>query len=140
MDEVATMRELQMPSDELAERLRREVEPKQELTGLRMSVMGGSNPTALLSLSDAAGFLKIGSYEEAIRPNSQETIGYVDIAALESWTRVVLGDEELADAIHEENAAGEPFGAVAPRVKKLLQLRVLQVASMIDGEAAQAAS
>lgn len=125
-------RELAQPSPELAERLRREVSQPERLTGLKMSVMGGSNPVALYSLAQVASFLKIGTYEEAIRPNNQETIGYIDLGALEKWVREVLHDEELADAIAEEARAGEPFGIVAPRVREILMTRSLQVAPYRD--------
>lgn len=119
--------ELTQPSPELAERLRREVGQDEMITGMKMSLMGGANPISLYSLAGAASFLKIGSYEEAMRPNNQETIGYIDLSALERWVRGVFGDEELADAIKAEVDKGEPFGIVAPRVKQLLQTRALQV-------------
>ncbi len=109
--------ELKEPSAELAARLRAEVGQSDKITGLKMSVMGGTNPMPLYSLAAAASFLRIGSYEEAMRPNSQETIGYIDLTALEAWVRGVFGDDELADAIKAENATGEAFGIVAPRVK-----------------------
>jgi hypothetical protein len=128
--------ELTQPSAEQTGRLRRTVSQPERLTGLKMSVMGGSNPVALYSLPSVASFLKIGTYEEAIRPNNQETIGYIDLGALETWVREVLGDEELADAIKAEVALGEPYGKVAPRVRELLQLRSLQVAP--SAEAADA--
>ncbi|MHB9002581.1 MAG: hypothetical protein ACYC6C_00765 [Coriobacteriia bacterium] len=108
--------------------LRRNVESEERLVGIKMSVMGGANQTPLYSLASAADFLKIGTYEEAMRPNSQETIGYIDLGALEQWIRGVFGDEELADAIQSETAKGEAFGIVAPRIRELLQTRALQVA------------
>jgi len=125
-------RVLTEPSPELAERLRREVSQDEHLTGLQMSVMSGSNPVALYSLAQVASFLKIGTYEQAIRPNNQETIGYIDLGALEKWVREVLEDVELADAIAEETAAGEAFGIVAPRVREILMTRALQVAPYKD--------
>jgi hypothetical protein len=125
-------RELTQPLPELAERLRREVSQDERIIGLKMSVMGGSSPVALYSLAQAASFLKIGTYEEAIRPNSQETVGYIDLGALQTWVREVLEDEELADAIAEEMRAGEPFGIVAPRVREILMFRSLQVAPYRD--------
>ena len=128
-------RELTQPSAELAERLRREVSQDERLTGLQMSVMSGSNPVALYSLAQAASFLRIGTYEEAIRPNNQETIGYIDLGALEKGVREVLEDAELADAIAEETAAGEAFGIVAPRVREILMFRSLQVAPYRDPSA-----
>lgn len=126
------MTELTQPSPELAERLRREVGQDERITGMKMSVMGGANPMPLYSLTDVASFLKIGSYEEAMRPNNQETIGYIDLNALEVWFREVFADEELADAIKAEVATGEAFGFVAPRVKQLLQTRALQVSESGD--------
>lgn len=120
--------ELTQPSPELAERLRAEVGQDERLTGMKMSVMGGANPVSLYSLASAASFLKIGTYEEAMRPNNQETIGYIDLPALEIWVREVLGDAELADAIQAEIVTGDAFGIAAPRVKVLLQTRALQVA------------
>lgn len=123
------MTELTQPTPELAERLRREVGPQERLTGMKMSVMGGSNPTPLYNLASVASFLRIGKYEDAIRPNSQETIGYIDLPAVATWIRGVFGDDELADAIQAEVDSGEPFGVVAPRVRELLQVRALQVAS-----------
>lgn len=124
--------ELATPSPELAERLLREVGQDERLTGLKMSVMGGSNPVALYSLAQVASFLKIGTYEQAIRPNNQETIGYIDLGALEKWVREVLEDVDLADAIAAETAGGEPFGIVAPRVREILMARALQVAPFSD--------
>lgn len=126
--------ELQQPSAELAERLRRQLGNDEMLTGLKMSVMGGSNAQPLYSLPAAANFLQIGSYEEAMRPNSQATIGYIDLGALERWVRGVFGDDELADAINAEIATGDKYGIAAPRVKELLQVRSLQVAPQ-DAEA-----
>jgi hypothetical protein len=140
MEERAVARVLTEPSPELAERLRREVSQNERLTGLQMSVMGGSNPVALYSLAQVASFLKIGTYEQAIRPNNQETIGYIDLGALEKWVREVLGDVELADAIAEETAAGEAFGIVAPRVREILMMRALQVAPYKDPNEGRAAA
>ncbi|MHB1016972.1 MAG: hypothetical protein ACYC2X_03645 [Coriobacteriia bacterium] len=134
-------RELTTPSPELAERLLREVGQAERLTGLKMSVMGGSNPIALYSLAQVASFLKIGTYEQAKRANNQETIGYIDLKALQTWVREVLMDEELADAIADEMASGEPFGIVAPRVREVLMTRAVQVAPFRDPDegAAEAA-
>ena len=129
--------ELTQPSPELVERLRREVGQSERLTGMKMSVMGGANPVPLYSLAAAASFLRIGTYEEAMRPNNQETIGYVDMPALETWVREVLSDEELADAIKAEIETGEAFGKVAPRVKQLLQTRAVQAAPVKDSDVAQ---
>lgn len=125
-------RELTAPSPELAERLLREVGQAERLTGLKMSVMGGSNPVALYSLAQVASFLNIGTYEQAIQPNNQETIGYIDLGALEKWVREVLEDTELADAVAAETAGNEPFGLVAPRVREILMTRSLQVAPFRD--------
>lgn len=133
-------RELTTPSPELAERLLREVGPAERLTGLKMSVMGGSNPIALHSLAQVASFLKIGTYEQAKRANNQETIGYIDLKALEIWVREVLMDEELADAVAEEMATGEPFGIVAPRVREVLMTRAIQVAPFRDPDEDAAAA
>lgn len=135
--------ELTPPSPELAERLLREVGQEDRLTGLKMSVMGGSNPVALYSLAQVASFLRIGTYEEAMRPNNQETIGYIDLGALQTWVREVLRDTELADAIADETAGGEPYGLVAPRIREILMSRSLQVAPFRDpneGAAETAAS
>lgn len=112
------------------------------ITGMKMSVMGGANPVSLYSLAAVASFLKIGSYEAAMRPNNQETIGYIDLTALETWIREVFEDVELADAIKVEVETGEAFGIVAPRVKELLQTRALQIApaeKVAEAEAAAAA-
>jgi hypothetical protein len=143
VEDLTVARELTTPSPDLAERLLREVGQAERLTGLKMSVMGGSNPVALYSLAQVASFLKIGTYEQAIRPNNQETIGYIDLGALEKWVREVLEDVELADAIAAETAGGEPFGQVAPRVREILMSRSLQVAPFRDpneGAAEAAAS
>lgn len=120
--------ELTRPTPELTERLRREVGQDERITGMKMSVMGGANPVPLYSLSAVASFLKIGSYEEAMRPNNQETIGYIDLSALAEWVRGVFGDDELARAIEAEVQTGDAYGIAAPRVKQLLQTRALQVA------------
>ncbi|MHB8740622.1 MAG: hypothetical protein ACYC62_05570, partial [Coriobacteriia bacterium] len=71
----------------------------------------------------------------------QETIGYIDLKALQTWVREVLMDEELADAIADEMASGEPFGIVAPRVREVLMTRAVQVAPFRDPDegAAEAA-
>jgi hypothetical protein len=71
-----------------------------------------------------------------MRPNNQETIGYIDLPALERWIREVFGDDELADAIRAEIDTGEAFGFVAPRVRELLQTRALQVAPPVEEEGA----
>ncbi len=134
---------LNEPSEELAERLKRQVGHEERLVGMKMSVMGGSNPTPLYTFASAAGFLKIGTYEDAMRPNNQETIGYIDLNAVEQWVRGVFEDEELADAIKAEIATGDPFGIAAPRVRELMQVRALQlvpVYSATVGDAAQAAA
>lgn len=127
--------ELREPTPELAERLRAEVGQAERLTGMKLSVMGGANPVPLYSLASVASFLKIGTYEEAMRPNSQETIGYIDLPALATWVRGVFGDTELADAIQAEIDTGEAFGTVAPRVRELLMARAIQVTAPIAGEA-----
>lgn len=129
--------ELSIPTPELAERLRRETGAGERLIGMKMSVMGGSNPVPLQTLASAASFLRIGTYEQAMRPNNQETIGYIDLSALEAWIRGVFEDGELADAIQAEIDTGEAFGAVAPRVRELLQVRALQIAPVADADVAE---
>lgn len=96
------------------------------LTGLKMSVMGGSNPVPLYSLVSAASFLRPGTYEEAMRPNNQATIGFIDLSALSIWVREVFGDTELADAISKQVENGEPWGLAAEPVREMLMARVLQ--------------
>jgi len=123
---------LSEPTQELAERLKREVGHEERLVGMKMSVMGGSNPTPLYTFASAAGFLRIGSYEDAMRPNNQETIGYIDLGAVEQWVRGVFGDDELADAIKAEIDTGDPFGIAAPRVRELMQVRALQLVPAED--------
>ena len=127
------MMTLTEPSPELRERLLREAGPSERLIGMRMSVMGGSNPTALHTLVAAAHFLHIGTYEEAIRPNNQETIGFIDPVALEKWIRGVFDDEELADAVQEQIDTGDPFGLIANPIRELLQTRALQCAPTETG-------
>lgn len=125
-------RQLTPPSQELAARLRDEVPLSKSLGGIKMSLMGGSNPTTLSSLGAAASFLKAGTVEEAMAPNSQSTLGYIELNALSIWVREVLLDEELADAILEEIADDEPWGFQAPRVKELLMQRALQIVGVFQ--------
>lgn len=120
--------ELSAPSPELAERLRREVGPEERLVGTKMHAMGGVSPVPIHTFPAAAGFLRVPRYEDAVRVNSQEMIGYLDLAALVQWLRGVFGDDELADAIQAEIDTGEVFGITAPRVRELLQIRALQIA------------
>lgn len=125
-------RQLTPPSQELATRLRDEVPFDRALAGIKMSLMGGANPVTLSSLGAAASFLRAGDYQEAMQPNSQATLGYIDLALLERWVREALGDEELADAIAEETTGDEPWGVQAPRVKELLMQRALQIVGVFE--------
>jgi hypothetical protein len=120
------------PSPELAERLLGAVGPDKRLVGMKMSAMGGSNPVPINTFAAAAGFLRVPRYEDAIRSGSQEMIGYIDPAALAKWLRGVFGDHELADAVQAEIDTGEAFGLIAPRIKELLQARVVQIAPEPD--------
>jgi hypothetical protein len=119
--------ELSAPSPELAERLRREVGPEERLIGTKMHAMGGATQVPIHTLPAAAGFLRIPRYEDAVRLNSQEMIGYIDLTALVQWLRGVFGDDELADAVQAEIDTGDVFGITAPRVRELLQIRALQI-------------
>ena len=119
--------ELSAPSPELAECLRREVGPEERLVGTNMHAMGGVTAVPIYTFPAAAGFLRVPRYEDAVRVNSQEMIGYIDLAALVQWLRGVFGDEELADAVQAEIDTGEVFGITAPRVRELLQIRALQI-------------
>lgn len=123
------------PTPELRERLLTELGPDKRLVGMKMSAMGGSNPVALHSFTAAAGFVQVPPYEQAIRPNSQVTVGYVDLRALSRWLREVFGDDELATIVDETLASGEPYGLVAPKVQEYLAARALQIRG-VDPETA----
>lgn len=118
---------LTKPTPELRERLLTEVGPDKRLVGMKMSAMGGSNPVALHSLTAVAGFVQVPPYEQAIRPNAQVTVGFVDLKALSRWLSEVFGDVELASLVEGEIASGEPYGLVAPRVQEYLAARSLQI-------------
>lgn len=125
------MKELTIPSVELAKSLTRELGPEEQLVGMKMSVMGGVNPSPLYSLSMTASFLEAGSYEEAISPNSRATIGYIDPSALVRWVSGVFGDQELADALQECVDTEEPFGLIAADMRELLMQRYLQCVDVL---------
>lgn len=115
------------PTPELRERLLAELGPDKRLVGMKMSAMGGSNPVALHSLTAAAGFVQVPPYEQAVRPNAQVTVGYVDLKALSRWLREVFGDHELASLVDKAVGSGEPYGLIAPQVQEYLAARALQI-------------
>lgn len=123
-----------MPSRELAEKCMRSLGSDERLTGLKMSLMGGSNPSPLYTLEAAADFIRIGTYEEAMVPNSQSTVGYIDLGALATWIRDMFEDQELADAIDELGASGEVYGVTADPARELLQTRVAQCRQVLSTE------
>jgi hypothetical protein len=122
---------LTAPTPERAEHILREVGVDEEFVGLKMSAMGGSSPSKLHSLVATARFLDAGTYEEAIRPASKATIGYVDLNLLVKWVTDVFGDTELAAAIQVEIDTGKAFGYVARPIKALLLERVEQCESVL---------
>lgn len=134
MAQVMTPASLSMPSRELAEKCMRSLGTDERLTGLKMSLMGGSNPSPLYTLESAADFIRIGTYEEAMVPNSQSTVGYIDLEALAIWIRDMFGDQELADAIDELRASGEVYGVTADPARELLQTRVAQCGQVLSTE------
>lgn len=113
------------PTPEEAERFLEPVDFDHRIVGLRMAAMGGSNPTDIFGLVEAARFIHVGEYEIALRDN-HSTVGYVDLNALASWIAEVIGDAALADAVVRRAGEGEFYGNVAMRVKELLMDRVAQ--------------
>lgn len=131
------MPELVQPTPEKAEQILREVGVDEQFVGLKMSSMGGSSPSALFDLATTASFIKIGDYQDALRPTSQATIGYVDLNQLVKWVDEVVGDTELAAAIKDEVDTGKAFGYVAPAIKELMTQRVRQCEAVLAQSATE---
>lgn len=127
---VESVTTLSEPTPELAARLLADVAYEQQIVGLKMSAMGGSSPSTLLSLPQVAHFIQIGTYEEALN-DRQATVGYVDPGALAAWISQVLGDDELAEAVRAEIGKGEFYGNIAMAIKALLHARVAQCLAVL---------
>jgi hypothetical protein len=129
---------MQPPSAEEASRILRPVDYPERLVGLKMSAMGGSNPTELYSLEDAARFIHVDDYEIALKDN-HATVGYVDPKALAAWVSEVLGDPTLSDAITSLAETDAFYGSIALDIKALLAARLEQCKEVL-APAEQAAS
>lgn len=117
--------ELSEPAIGSAQLLTSTVDDERRLVGLKMSAMGGSNPSPLHSLSEAAHFIHIDDYQTALT-DRQATVGYIDPKALALWVEEVFLDAELADAIRATADEGVFYGAYAMAVKELVTTRLDQ--------------
>jgi hypothetical protein len=118
------------PTPELAARLLTGVGFEQRLVGLKMGAMGGSNPSELYTLVEAANFIHVDDYETALR-DQHATVGYIDPSALSRWVSEVLGDQELGAAILERAPRSESYGSVAMSIKQLLLDRIAQCEAVL---------
>lgn len=125
---------LTMPSPDLARKLMQSVGFEERLGGVKINRMGGSTPTAMFSLEQAAGFMDLD--REAVLSDTvgKVTVGYVDPGALALWLEGVFGDDELAAAVRAANDAAESYADAVPPLKELLATRVEQCREVLAAE------
>lgn len=127
------------PTPAMCHRLLAEVDFDHRITGVKMAAMGGANSMPLYSLAEVASFIHVDSLE-VLNEDRNAMVGYIDPSALQQWLREVLGDEDLAEAVHQESAKAEFYGNIALPIKTVLEDRLRQcLAVLSDGPQAEEA-
>ena len=117
-------------SRELADRMLSEVDFENRLIGWSMRQMSGSQATSIYSLQEVADFIKISELDKLFSPGSGGSIGYVDIEELTEWIDGVLGDSELAGAIHETYTGTCSYAEEINKARPLIVQRLKQCEEM----------
>jgi len=107
------MKELQRPSEDLAERMLAQVAFKDRLVGYQLHKRLGPTPVTLYSCGEVVGFLS-GGFPQ------------IKVNKLETWIRETLCDTELADGIRELK------NSVLNDQEKLLRIRNLMAVRLVQ--------
>lgn len=118
---------LTQPTPELAEAVQAEVDYETHLVGYKLHGMAGNAAIRLYTLEDVANFLHVDDREQLVEMGGGGTIGYVDLEVLSDWTREVVGDEELAEAIDDARRAEPDYKSQAEAVKAQIDRRLEQI-------------
>lgn len=111
---------------EKAVRLLRHLAPEEALEAGILTPMAGTRPVRLFSLEEAQAFLQVYDASAVDFDGTWAKINYVDPKHLATWIGEVLGDRELADAVHEIADSRRAYGFLVPDVKSLLTARIEQ--------------
>lgn len=89
----------------------------------QVSAMAGSSMRQAYSMKELeASLVPLDTMDFALMQHS--SIGYVDLVVLEHWVDEVIGDHDLATAIHDLVAQESTYGKAMPFIKELLQERL----------------
>ena len=106
-------KELQRPSQDLAQRILSEVGFEDRLVGYRTHRRLGPSPVALYSYGEVVGFLS-------------EQFPQIKINKLEAWLRDTMGDTEMADKVRMLRDHDLSDQERLLQIRNLMGLRLLQ--------------
>ncbi len=118
--------QLTQPTDTMKEAITEEVEYAEHFVGHKLHGMAGGSKMRLYSLAEVRNFMHADGREKLLEIGGGGTVGYVDFDELADWTRNVVGDEELANAILETAATGDNYKEQAEAVSTLIGERLEQ--------------
>lgn len=118
--------QLTQPNDRMKETLTEEVEYEEHFVGHKLHGMAGGSKMRLYSLEEVRNFMHADDSEKLLEIGGGGTVGYVDFDELADWTRNIVGDDELADAILEMAASGDNYKEQVEAVSALIGERLEQ--------------
>ncbi len=107
-----------------ATNLLRRVAPTEALEAGILTPMAGTRAIRLFTIEEAERFLVIHDADSVAEGGAWATVNYLDPTHLATWVNDVLGDVELAAALHALAATREPFGFLVPDMKRLISSRI----------------
>ena len=121
-----------VPTLRQACRTMREVEYLHAIPAVEMSPTAGHGPRKLRTLTTIEAFLE--PIEDVDPENRKASVHYVNPIGLASWTREILGDFELADALMRVAEDGRAYGEQVHDLKRLIAERISQCQAAMRDE------
>lgn len=120
--------QLTQPEKPVKEALDSEVAYEDHFVGYKLHGMAGGSKMRLYTLEEVLNFMHADSREKLLEVGGGGTVGYVDFDELAAWTRNVVGDEELADAILEQAQTADNYKDQVAAVSTVIEKRLKQAA------------
>lgn len=124
--------QLQQPSPELARQILSDVPYEDRLTAYKMRHGPGPQRRRLYSLEETSEFLSIDDGDTLQQLGGKGSVTDIDFVELQDWVAEVIGDQELAAAIHNEIVDADCYREKLQRIQPLLKLRVEQSKKVVN--------
>lgn len=132
---------LPLPTYEAVEHALRDLNYAERFVGHAMTPSAGNAAKDMYGLRDAVMFLTGNRWDAPmLNPGFKGTLHWVDVKKLVVWLRDVIGDADLAEAIHNEADGVEPYMSQSEIITRLVNARMLQYREVYDAHHGVASS